>query len=259
MIGKDHGITQSDLIKLRSRAKKIHRRLQARRAQDLGFYDLPHQTQQADAVVQRANAYRRQFDTLVLLGIGGSALGPTALLTALRHPNHNLLSSKQRKGAMRLFTLDNAGPEMIAGCLEILDLSKTLVNVVSKSGGTSESMTAFMIFEQALKKAVGKSGFKERLILTTDPEKGLLRDLANREGIPTLEIPPNCRRTFFGSHARWTFSRGVLRGSIFTNSYLGRPGWISALPKLIPSETPRIYSPRFIILWIRNPTAKILP
>jgi glucose-6-phosphate isomerase len=91
---------------------------------------------------------------------------------------------------MRLFTLDNSDPEMVARCLETIDLKKTLVNVITKSGTTSETMTAFMVVEEALGKLVGAKAARDHFIFTTDPAKGELRALAEKRGVPSLPVPP---------------------------------------------------------------------
>ncbi len=190
VIGEKHGVREGELKKLEKRAGAIHAELTRRRGEDLGFFNLPYDLELARAVQELAAGYRRRFENFLLLGIGGSALGPAALFTALCHPYHNLLPRARRGGAMRLFTLDNSDPEMVARCLETIDLKKTLVNVITKSGTTSETMTAFMVVEEALGKLVGAKAARDHFIFTTDPAKGELRALAEKRGVPSLPVPP---------------------------------------------------------------------
>lgn len=191
LVGKKDGLTIDELMRLQTRTAAIHKDLAKRRKSDLGFFNLPYDADLVRAIQRLAARYRKKFENFVLIGIGGSALGPAALFTSLCHPHHNLLPAAKRKNAMRLFVLDNADPEMIARCLETLDLKKTLVNVITKSGTTPETMTAFMVIEQALIEAVGPKKYTDHLVFTTDPQKGLLRQLADRHGVATLPIPPN--------------------------------------------------------------------
>ncbi len=190
MVGDGDGITRSEIDGLQVRAETIHAELNKRRHADLGFFDLPHHEKGVRESKALADRSRERFENFLLLGIGGSALGPAALVSALCHPHHNLLAAN-RRGGMRLFVIDNADPEMLAHCLEVLDLKRTLVNVITKSGTTSETLTAFMVVEDALRKTVGKEKVSEHFVFTTDPEKGLLRALAKEKGVSTLPVPPN--------------------------------------------------------------------
>lgn len=191
VVGSAHGIKLSDISALQKRGNEIHSNIQERRTKDLGFYDVVSDRSVVTAVEAISKPALKKFDDFVLIGIGGSALGPAALYTALAHPHHNLLPRAKRKG-MRLFVLDNSDPEMIARCLETVDLKKTLVNVISKSGTTAETMTGYMVAEQILGKKLGAKNVAKHLVYTTDPEKGILRALAGKTpSIPTLPIPDN--------------------------------------------------------------------
>ena len=162
----------------------------------LGFLDLP-----ADKALhaQTTNFVRsvRERDgagaltDVVVLGIGGSALGPIALRTALRPPQWNLLSEEARGGQPRLHVLDNVDPANITSLLDRLDLHRALFIVVSKSGGTAETMAQYLVVRGRLDAALGRKGARQRLVFVTDPKKGALRTIANAEGIPALDIPPN--------------------------------------------------------------------
>jgi len=136
-----------------------------------------------------ANLARKGFDNFVVLGIGGSALGPICVHSALAHPYHNLLSKKQRKGAPRFFVLDNADPEWVGKLSEAIDLKRTYFSVVSKSGSTPETLAELMVFYSKVAKIVGKSSADKQFCATTDPAKGSMRELAVKKGWPILEIP----------------------------------------------------------------------
>ncbi len=160
----------------------------AQRAQGvLGFLDLPdrpHLLAQCQAIADDAHG---RITDVVVLGIGGSALGPIALRTSLLPPGWNTLPDDARGGRPRLHVLDNVDPRTIAALLRSLDLSRSLFLVVSKSGGTAETMAQFMVVDARLREA----GLpRERhLVFVTDPERGALRPLAIAEGIPAVDIP----------------------------------------------------------------------
>src|SRR6476619_1029849 len=105
----------------------------------VGFIDIANDDVLRDQAVEFAEQARGKYDDVVILGIGGSALGPIALRTALRPSAWNMLSSEARQGMPRLQVLDNVDPETITALLERLDLSRTLFIVTSKSGGTAET------------------------------------------------------------------------------------------------------------------------
>lgn len=157
----------------------------------LGFFDLPAQRQVVERIVDFSDQARAGFDNLVVLGIGGSALGTTALREALCPPGWNELGHEARRGFPRLYVLDNIDPTTIAPLLERLDLRRTLFNVVSKSGTTAETMAQFLIVRERLAEACGEEGARRNLVFTTDPAAGLLRQIADQEGIVAFPIPPN--------------------------------------------------------------------
>ena len=155
----------------------------------VGFVDLPQATQLLDQVTGFARPARGKYDDVVILGIGGSALGPIALRTALRPSGWNMLDDKARDNYPRLHVLDNVDPETIAALLGRLRLSRTLFIVTSKSGGTAETMAQFLIVHDRL---VGeKLDVTKHLVFVTDPKQGALRPLAERLKVPALDIPPN--------------------------------------------------------------------
>ena len=161
-----------------------------RQANELGFLDLPGNQALHRQSTELASRVRGQFDDVVVLGIGGSALGPIALRTALLKPQWNALTRDERDGWPRLQVLDNVDPRTIAALLDRLDLSRSLFIVISKSGGTAETMAQYLVIRARLESTVG-SEVRRHLVFVTDPEKGALRTIARAEKIPALDIPPN--------------------------------------------------------------------
>ncbi len=156
----------------------------------LGFLDLPRDKALHDQSRTFAKGTRGKFDDLVLLGIGGSALGPIALHQALNTRDWNTLAKKERRGKPRLHVLDNVDPGTIAHVMARVKLDRTLFLVISKSGGTAETMAQYLIVRGALNAQLGDRA-REHLVFVTDPENGALRDIARHERVAALDIPPN--------------------------------------------------------------------
>ena len=174
----------------RGRFAAAHAAVQRQHADGtLGFLDLPGNAALLAQVQQFADATGGRYRDVVVLGIGGSALGPIALRTALRPAGWNALPDASRDGWPRLHVLDNVDPRTISALLDALDLRTTLFMVTSKSGGTAETMAQFLVVRDRLLKLTSNPA--EHLVFVTDPAKGALRAIAKRDGIPTLDVPPN--------------------------------------------------------------------
>ncbi len=139
-------------------------------------------------VKEYASMVQGRFENILVLGIGGSALGGLAVTEALLKPYWNLLSDEQRNGLPRIFFLDNIDPDAMTGLLNMLDLSKTLVNVITKSGSTAETMSQFMIVKNILEQELG-SNYRYNIVATTDKKTGVLRQIAEQEGYKTFVVP----------------------------------------------------------------------
>ena len=139
-------------------------------------------------VKEYAAMVKDRFENVLVLGIGGSALGGNAVCEALLKPYWNLLTPEQRENLPRIFFLDNIDPDQINGLLEILDLKKTLVNVITKSGSTAETMSQFMIIKQKLEEELGEN-YRRNIVATTDQNVGILRQISNEEGYKTFAVP----------------------------------------------------------------------
>lgn len=152
----------------------------------------PMRGEHVRAVKDAAEKCRGAFDNLVVLGIGGSALGNIALQGSLNPATWNLLESGKRNGP-RMFVVDNVDPAFFGGVLDACaaspgGLGKTLFNVVSKSGETAETAAQFMVIREMLSKAVGK-GYARNVVACTDPAKGTMRQICEKEGFTTLPVP----------------------------------------------------------------------
>jgi len=147
----------------------------------------PMRSSHINTVRAIANECDGRFENLVVLGIGGSALGNIAIQSALNEPTYNLLSKADRPGP-KMFVVDNVDPSNLASILKVCDPKTTLFNVVSKSGETAETASQFMIIRKVLEEAVG-SRWANHIIAITDPEKGTMRSICDQAGITTLPVP----------------------------------------------------------------------
>ncbi len=172
------GVTRGEVEALAGRAAECARALQARRAAgELPVFDLPQQTDTVREITALARQVREEVDALVVLGIGGSALGSRAILQALADGNK------------RVEVADNVDPWSFGTLLDSLDLTRTAFNVVSKSGETAATMAQFLVVRDRLLRALGAIEYKQRVIVTTDAEHGSLRQIVNDEGFRDLVVP----------------------------------------------------------------------
>ncbi|MBI5504927.1 MAG: glucose-6-phosphate isomerase [Deltaproteobacteria bacterium] len=188
MIGS-YGLDGHDLERIEARLAAALAHLDAKRlAGDLPFYDLPYDDDAIAACKGLAAELRAEFDTLIVLGIGGSALGTKAVLEGV--PAASLAAG------MRVVVADNIDPatfsRLLGGGPGGVDLSRTAFNVISKSGGTAETLAQFLIARERLlaHPAVGAARWARHIVVTTDPARGPLRALAAAEGFRSLPVPP---------------------------------------------------------------------
>lgn len=181
----NHGLEPSAITGLAAQAKKAHERLEGLRADgNLGWWNLPTEAEIRDPAIALGEELKGRFENVVVLGIGGSSLGPRAVISALGGPFHNLAPKEKRPGA-RIFFPDNSDPSTFAALLDLLDLSKTCFLVITKSGGTAETLSQLLVVRERLGPKL-----KDQVVAITDPEKGALRQIAEKEGLRTLPVPP---------------------------------------------------------------------
>ena len=185
-----HGASPDRITSLAPRLAAAHAGLMADVAKGiLGFREFEAQAAERARMQAWAAAHREGLEDVVVLGIGGSALGAVALRTALLPRDWNARTKAQRGGRPRLHVLDNVDPRSVRGLLELVDLPRTRFLVISKSGSTAETMSQYVLIRERL--AAAGIAAKDALAFVTDPAKGVLRPIANAEGIPAFEIPPN--------------------------------------------------------------------
>jgi len=153
--------------------------LSDRQADILGFYNLPEQdvTPILDFVANKAG----KFDTMLVLGIGGSALGNKALYSALK---------TERQLPRKLAVYDNVDPIFLHEILDSVNLDTTLINIITKSGTTAETMAGYLILVDIIKRKYPHD-YQSRIVITTDKEKGFLRQVIKNEGYGSFVVPNN--------------------------------------------------------------------
>lgn len=192
IIGSDNGLDiEAEFANYAQRISEIIIDLNQRKdksGQWLQWMNLGYNEETVWLVKEYAAMVRNRFDNVLILGIGGSSLGGIALTEALLKPYWNLLSPEQRDNYPRIIFLDNIDPDQITSLLETLDLSKTLVNVITKSGSTAETMSQYMIVKDIMERELGDN-YRRNIVATTDKKVGILRQLADQEGYKTFVVP----------------------------------------------------------------------
>lgn len=157
----------------------------------LGWVDLPvnYDKEEFARIKQAAEKIKKDSDVLIVIGIGGSYLGARAAIEMLNHSFFNVLSKNNRKAPLILYVGNNISSTYMADLLEAVEGMEISVNVISKSGTTTEPALAFRIFKDYMEKKYGKEGAKERIYATTDKARGALKTLADAEGYETFVIP----------------------------------------------------------------------
>lgn len=156
----------------------------------LGWVDYPktYPKDEFDRIKKAADKIRNSCDALIVIGIGGSYLGAKAAIEGLSHSFYNNLPKEKRNGPEIYFAGQNISGRYLKHLMEMLEGKDICVNVISKSGTTTEPAIAFRFFKELLEEKYGKDGAKERIFATTDEKKGALRELATGEGYETFVI-----------------------------------------------------------------------
>ncbi|MBC3888275.1 glucose-6-phosphate isomerase [Acetobacterium paludosum] len=157
----------------------------------LGWVDYPVQYDEREfsRIKQAAKKIQENCDALVVIGIGGSYLGAKAVISALTSPFYNEEPRVKRNAPKIYFAGQNISGKYIENLLALLEDQDVCVNVVSKSGTTTESAIAFRFFKEFLERKYGKDGAKDRIFITTDASKGALKFMATKEGYECFVIP----------------------------------------------------------------------
>lgn len=186
----EHGVKEEDIAKISDKIEAAEKAMVTKRAEGkMDWRDLPYNQDEVVAdIMSYVNDVKGDFESFVVLGIGGSALGPIAVQQAINHPFFNQLTKEKRNGFPKFYVADNVDPENLSYLFDVIDVENTLFNVVSKSGSTSETMSQFMIIEEMLKAKLGDN-YAKNIVVTTDAVGGNLRPMVEKQGFKSFVIP----------------------------------------------------------------------
>ncbi|AYK06648.1 glucose-6-phosphate isomerase [Brevibacillus laterosporus] len=159
----------------------------------LGWVDLPdtYDKEEYARIKAAAEKIKADSDVLLVIGIGGSYLGAKAVIDVLGHTFYNSLTKEQRKAPEIYFVGNNISPVYLTHLMQVIEGKEVSVNIISKSGTTTEPAIAFRIFREFMEKKYGKEEARKRIYATTDKARGALKQVANEEGYESFVIPDN--------------------------------------------------------------------
>lgn len=189
-------ITQEEIRSYDEAAKAAYNKLISGTGEGndyIGWINLPtdYDRDEFDRIIKAADKIKNDSEVLLVIGIGGSYLGARAAIEFLRHSFYNSVSEKVRKTPEIYYAGNNISSTYIAHLLEVIGDRDFSINMISKSGTTTEPAIAFRIFKQKLISRYGKDGAKKRIYATTDRRKGALKKLADEEGYESFVVPDN--------------------------------------------------------------------
>ena len=193
---KNSGVEQKDILGYKSRVELIHKDLR-KRSKDMGDFvgwlELPtdYDKKEFERIKNAAKKIKKESDVLIVIGIGGSYLGARAVIEALTSSFNNMLPDEKRDYPQIVFAGNNLSSNYMNELIEYIGDKDFSVNVISKSGTTTEPAIAFRIFREILENKYGIDEARSRIYATTDKERGALNQLAKSEGYETFVIPDN--------------------------------------------------------------------
>ena len=193
---KNSGISQKSIMEYKEQVENIHKELQKRTNDEkdfVGWLELPtnYNKKEFTKIKKDAKKIKKESDILIVIGIGGSYLGARAVIESLTSSFNNMLTENQRKYPQILYVGNNLSPNYINELIEYIGDKDFSVNVISKSGTTTEPAIAFRIFREILENKYGIDEARSRIYVTTDKERGALKTLADNEGYEQFVIPDN--------------------------------------------------------------------
>ncbi|MFB0519053.1 MAG: glucose-6-phosphate isomerase [Acidobacteriota bacterium] len=192
VVGEKHGVPHEELKRFAKDNQYILKEFRRKEEKgELGFTQLPSTVEYREQVSRFLLKAKGKFDYLVVLGIGGSALGLVALQEALKPEAKIPYAPPSRRVFPSLHVVDNVDPSLVSSVLNRVDLNRTLINVISKSGSTLETLANFLVFRSALIEAVGYANHPRHIVVTTTMGEGYLFELAQKEGYQLFGIPRN--------------------------------------------------------------------
>ena len=186
-------LSEEEIVNLEGQVKDAHDKIHNKSGAGsdfLGWVDLPlnYDKEEFERIKKAADKIRKNSEVLIVIGIGGSYLGAKAAIDVFTNSFYNSLPSEKRGGPQIFFAGNSISSSYLYELYEMVKDKEISVNVISKSGTTTEPAIAFRIFKELLEKKYGKDGAKERIFATTDKARGALKGLADKEGYETFVI-----------------------------------------------------------------------
>ena len=193
---KNSGITQKSIMEYKAQVENIHKDLHKRSNEEndfVGWLNLPtnYDKEEFKRIKKAAKKIKKESDILVVIGIGGSYLGARAVIESLTSTFNNMLPAKQRKFPQIVYAGNNLSSNYLNELIEYIGDKDFSVNVISKSGTTTEPAIAFRVFREILENKYGIDEARSRIYATTDKAKGALKTLAENEGYEQFVVPDN--------------------------------------------------------------------
>ena len=193
---KNSGVAEEDIFKYGKEVAKIHDKLHEKKDDEkefVGWLNLPtnYDKEEFERIKKSAQKIQKDSEVLIVIGIGGSYLGARAVTEALTNSFYNLQDKKIRKLPQIIYVGNNLSSNYINDVIELISDKDFSINVISKSGTTTEPAVAFRVFRELLEAKYDLEEARSRIYVTTDKEKGALKQLADKEKYETFVIPDN--------------------------------------------------------------------
>ena len=193
---QNSGIDTKEIQEYSKKVKEIHEELQKNKNNEdefLGWIDLPenYDKEEFERIKKAAKKIQKDSDVLLVIGIGGSYLGARAVIESLTNSFYNMQEKGKRKTPQIIYVGNTLSPNYIHDVIELIEDKDFSINVISKSGTTTEPAVAFRIFRELLEAKYDLKEARGRIFVTTDKEKGALKKLAIKENYQTFVIPDN--------------------------------------------------------------------
>ena len=193
---ENSSIKESTIVKYANDVARIHEEINEKAGDEkefLGWLELPtnYDKEEFERIKKAGKKIANDSDVLVVIGIGGSYLGARAVIESLTHSFHNSMPENKRKTPQIVYAGCNLSPVYLNDLLEFVEDKDISINVISKSGTTTEPAIAFRIFREVLETKYGAEEARKRIYVTTDKVRGALKTLADNEGYETFVIPDN--------------------------------------------------------------------
>lgn len=190
------GIDEKEIQKYAKKVSDIHGKLHDEKDDEnefLGWLELPtkYNKREFKKIKECAKKIQSDSDVLVVIGIGGSYLGARAVIESLTNTFYNLQDKEMRKTPQIIYVGNNLSPNYMNDVIDLVSSKDFSINVISKSGTTTEPAIAFRIFRELIEAKYGLEEARKRIYVTTDKKKGALKTLAQKEKYETFVIPDN--------------------------------------------------------------------